>query len=564
MGKGGPLAFLAKKPWHPARFSNQEEVWKREAAAAAEAKKAEELRKQLEEERKKNEFIQMAEDAGHLRRGDRLDWMYQGGMAAKEDAAKRAEEHLMGKAASLAAGGVIPQEMSKCEQTSALPSFMTNATPASQNEAWARLNNDPLLMIKKRQADQLKSIRDNPIKMQQIIQEVQAGKHKDKKKKKEKKKSKKEKKSKRERISSSSSSDSEGELQKHSVRHHLQGSGGGARSSDIRHDREQVPLKYSKHEEDHADGRGHQQHRPSSPDNVHHRERDDRGYDRQPYGGSRSGREDRSKVDDERDQRQQGSDHYLGNRTGSLRDGDQDHDQRGIGERRGRGPSNHDDDHHPEGKRRHQSHDFQQDREHRGTTAKDNGRRQQEGDRGEGSKEESRGAHSHEVARKDEAAHDDHAERASCAYGLSHCQAAPEQLRGGGSNLHKQAEQTRSRLEEAARLKHEEERNSKAAQKYQKKEYRTGQLTEEEHQKRLAEMMSNANEHDQHRQERLKKAKEADSATDGRIVENVGGVGGRDGDAFAKAASRDVYGALSSSMGSLEARVSSRKHFNSR
>jgi hypothetical protein len=26
MGKGGPLAFLAKKPWHPARFSNQEEV----------------------------------------------------------------------------------------------------------------------------------------------------------------------------------------------------------------------------------------------------------------------------------------------------------------------------------------------------------------------------------------------------------------------------------------------------------------------------------------------------------------------------------------------------------
>ena len=104
----------------------------------------------------------------------------------------------------------------QCEEASNLPSFLNTATPASQNEAWARLNNDPLLMvstgrvggqvftllsslgsgcwcfsmmspsslptlcpspppapqIKKRQADQLKTIRENPMKMQQIIQEV--------------------------------------------------------------------------------------------------------------------------------------------------------------------------------------------------------------------------------------------------------------------------------------------------------------------------------------------------------------------------------------------------------
>ena len=30
-----------------------------------------------------------------------MDWMYQGGLAAKEDAAKRADEHLLGKAANL-------------------------------------------------------------------------------------------------------------------------------------------------------------------------------------------------------------------------------------------------------------------------------------------------------------------------------------------------------------------------------------------------------------------------------------------------------------------------------
>ncbi len=43
------------------------EVWKREQAAAAEAKKVEELRKAYEEERKKDEFVQIAHEAGHLK-----------------------------------------------------------------------------------------------------------------------------------------------------------------------------------------------------------------------------------------------------------------------------------------------------------------------------------------------------------------------------------------------------------------------------------------------------------------------------------------------------------------
>jgi hypothetical protein len=64
MGGGAPLAFLNKKTWHPASFRNVEEVWKREQQAAAEARKAEELRKQIEDERKRSELTQVAEDAG--------------------------------------------------------------------------------------------------------------------------------------------------------------------------------------------------------------------------------------------------------------------------------------------------------------------------------------------------------------------------------------------------------------------------------------------------------------------------------------------------------------------
>lgn len=78
-------------------------------------------------------------------------------------------------------------------------------------------------------------------------------------------------------------------------------------------------------------------------------------------------------------------------------------------------------------------------------------------------------------------------------------------------------------------------------------------------------MMSNASEHEQQRNERLQRAKEADAAADGQIVANAGGVTGREGDAFAKAASKDVFGALTASGGvSLEARINSRKHFNAR
>ena len=114
--------------------------------------------------------------------------MYQGGLAAKEDAAKRADEHLLGKAATLSnTQQQQQQEVSKCETASQLPSFASSASIAQgQNEAWARLNHDPLLMIKKRQQDQVKALRDNPVQMQKIIEEVQA-KRREKKEKKEKK-----------------------------------------------------------------------------------------------------------------------------------------------------------------------------------------------------------------------------------------------------------------------------------------------------------------------------------------------------------------------------------------
>jgi hypothetical protein len=63
-GKGGPLAFLNKKGWHPGSIQNQEKVWKREEEHTKEMKKADELRKQIAEEREKEEMRSIAEAAG--------------------------------------------------------------------------------------------------------------------------------------------------------------------------------------------------------------------------------------------------------------------------------------------------------------------------------------------------------------------------------------------------------------------------------------------------------------------------------------------------------------------
>lgn len=66
------------------------------------------------------------------------------------------------------------EDLSRAERASMLPSFLKIDTPASQNEAWNRLNNDPLLMIKKQEQESLKRIKENPVRMQEILQEVRA------------------------------------------------------------------------------------------------------------------------------------------------------------------------------------------------------------------------------------------------------------------------------------------------------------------------------------------------------------------------------------------------------
>lgn len=139
------------------------------------------------------------------RKDVRLDWMYAGSLAAKHEAQARQDAAgagaggsssaaaAAGGAAAAAAAGVptalerqqqqqeaplmgkqpAPDEhLSRAEQA-ARPSFMAaGGVPTSQNEQWARMTNDPLLAIKQQEQEALKRVKQNPIKMQQILKEV--------------------------------------------------------------------------------------------------------------------------------------------------------------------------------------------------------------------------------------------------------------------------------------------------------------------------------------------------------------------------------------------------------
>lgn len=92
------LAFLSKKSWHTKNKANQEKVWIAEQKKEQESAKANELAREIQQEREAEELNRIAGTKSIKDRG--IDWMYQEGTLtdlAKEDAKKEGEEYLLGK-----------------------------------------------------------------------------------------------------------------------------------------------------------------------------------------------------------------------------------------------------------------------------------------------------------------------------------------------------------------------------------------------------------------------------------------------------------------------------------
>ncbi|KAF0688936.1 Aste57867_19540 [Aphanomyces stellatus] len=185
------LAFLAKKSWHTSNLSNVEKVWKAEQKAALEEKKLLEWKKNVEEERQLKELreLQAKASGGAAKPVERVDWMYEGPMAGSQRE-KTAEEYLLGKEYH------EKPEASELKQLASQPgSLYMAAAPSIVNDSFSRLNEDPMMLIKKQQKEAQLNILKNPVKMKRIKDKVEQElkeRKAEKKAKKEAKKAKKE------------------------------------------------------------------------------------------------------------------------------------------------------------------------------------------------------------------------------------------------------------------------------------------------------------------------------------------------------------------------------------
>ncbi|KAG3076121.1 hypothetical protein PI124_g20083 [Phytophthora idaei] len=185
------LAFLSKKSWHTANLRNVEKVWIAEQKHAAEEKKVAELRKNIEEERQLQELRQLQAARGDKSAAvERLDWMYEGPSAARE---KTAEEYLLGKEykGEDEKAAKVDVDLSTTTKYGSL-ALTKSALPA--NDAFQRLNEDPMMLIRKRQQAAREQVLKNPVKMKRIKDEVGRLKEDKMARKKAKKAAKKEKK----------------------------------------------------------------------------------------------------------------------------------------------------------------------------------------------------------------------------------------------------------------------------------------------------------------------------------------------------------------------------------
>ncbi|XP_030546462.1 pre-mRNA-splicing factor CWC25 homolog [Rhodamnia argentea] len=166
------LKFLNKKGWHTGSLRNIENVWKAEQKHDAEQKKLEELRKQIQEERERDEFRVLQEQAGILPRQERLEFLYDSGLAVGKGSSEGVAFKALDKPNEAASSSAASASASASGPASATPGALFEDKSYSANDAWRKLHSDPLLLIRQREQEALARIKNNPVQMAMIRKSV--------------------------------------------------------------------------------------------------------------------------------------------------------------------------------------------------------------------------------------------------------------------------------------------------------------------------------------------------------------------------------------------------------
>ncbi|GAP84474.1 putative pre-mRNA-splicing factor CWC25 [Rosellinia necatrix] len=164
---GGDLQL--KKSYHPALLKNQAKVYEAEQAALAERKKTEARIQEIKEERAKKEIQEKLEAAGGRKRIDRVDWMYQGPSDGQGGTTEELEGFLLGKRRidTILTRGPENDSLKKQASYSSLAAPPIPAVNA--RDIAAKIREDPLLAIKRREQEAYEAMMNDPIKRRQLL-----------------------------------------------------------------------------------------------------------------------------------------------------------------------------------------------------------------------------------------------------------------------------------------------------------------------------------------------------------------------------------------------------------
>ncbi|CAE6048804.1 unnamed protein product [Arabidopsis arenosa] len=273
------MKFLNKKGWHTGSLRNIETVWKAEQKQEAEQKKLEELRLQILQERERSEFRALQEQAGLIPRQERLEFLYDSGLAVGKGSASGSGVSFQKEEQPLAKAEAGNSASEKPDQSA--PGALFEEKAQSANDSWRKLHSDPLLLIRQREQEALAKIKNNPVKMALIrksVEEKGKGKDGDTKehKKKHKRKSGKHQKQSSSRRRSDSEEDS-GEEYNGRKSHHQKTSG-----------------THDKHYERPSYGQEDKKRKTEDLDNGKHPSRENEYQNRRRKGGSKLSEEERA------------------------------------------------------------------------------------------------------------------------------------------------------------------------------------------------------------------------------------------------------------------------------
>ncbi|KAK1764049.1 pre-mRNA-splicing factor CWC25 [Phialemonium atrogriseum] len=159
-----------KKSWHVGRAANISAIAKAEADAIAERKKLALRLNEIKEERKKEEIQKQLAAAGGKPVTQRVEWMYSGGPGDGQNGDSAANEaFLLGKRTLDKLLVSQDNEAKELQKQASHDSLTPAQTVNTARDTASKIREDPLLAIRRQEAEAYGAMMNDPIKRRQLL-----------------------------------------------------------------------------------------------------------------------------------------------------------------------------------------------------------------------------------------------------------------------------------------------------------------------------------------------------------------------------------------------------------